>query len=221
MNLYLGESGEFTTAGDMDAEHKKALIDHLTQYKKEIFNALVRQQGNPAFGEPYQNHDPRMIDKLVSHRVTGPHNSGDIDIRPLQGKVTDDNFKNLNWMDDGKRFYLGDEENAPTDKRMIDLWPIDEEGSRWSNREGDGGPRPGQRGHRRGLREAGLPETGQFKATMATNPIFLDKYFPKEKEFYLDDNGTTLDLQDGGDDYFLNKYRHDYEIDCVTDEIAR
>ncbi len=198
INMYLGESGEFVNAGDMKtnhADHFEALKNHLTNNKLDIFNNIVRKHGSSHYGEsPYVDHDPRMIDKMISHRITGPFNSGTTDIRPIQGKVTEGNFKDLKWFDDGKRFYLGDKENATTDERMIDLWPIDKEGSSWSNREGDGGPQSGQRGHVPGKREAGLAEPGQFKATMATNPEFLDKYFPKEKEFYLDDNGMSLNL---------------------------
>jgi len=195
MDMYLGKDGNFVNAGDMKEEHRDALMKHFEEQKQAIFNSLVRiAQPNNSNSQPYSGHDPRMIDKLISHRKMGQGSdlSGPIDIRKLQGKVTKENFENLTWFHDGKRFFLGENEDASTDERMLDLWPIDEEGSNWSNRVGDGGPQPGQRGHRPGQREAGLPEPGQFKATMATNPEFLDRYFPKEKEFYMDDNGYSL-----------------------------
>ena len=202
--MYLGlgrtpeEEGNFTTSQELYDNYREnydELMKHLEFYKKEIFNALVRQQGG--FGDgAYSRFDPRMIDALISHRVTGENNSGPIDIRQFEGNVDDEKFKNLTWRHDGKRFYLGDMDDAPTDQRMLDIWPIDKEGSSWSNREDDGGPRPGQRGFVRGKREKGLAEPGAFKATMATNPEFLDKYFPKIAEYMLDDDGETLSLED-------------------------
>lgn len=198
-DMYLGANGTFTSSADMKENNPElydALKSHLSRNKLNVFNNLVRQQGSPFFGDAYGSHDPRMIDALISHRVTGDNNSGPIDIRQLEGNVTEENFEDLQWFDDGKRFYLGEEENAPTDMRMLDLWPIDKEGSRWSNREDDGGPRPGQRGFVRGKRESGLPEPGQIKATMATNPEFLDRYFPKIAEWMMDDDGKTLGFKD-------------------------
>lgn len=199
IDMYLGKNGTFTSPAEMkknNPELHKALKEHLTAKKLNIFNNLVRQQGSKKYGKAYENHDPRMIDALISHRVTGENNSGPIDIRDFNGKVTEENFENLQWFDDGKRFFLGENEEASTDERMLDLWPIDEEGSRWSNRVGDGGPQPGGTGYTLGKREVGLAEPGQLKATMATNPEFLEKYFPKVAEWMMDDDGRSLGFKD-------------------------
>ena len=183
---------------DMDEEHLGAIRDHLTEKRNSIFNSLVRMatHSNDRYTPvAYSSHDPRMIDYLVSHRKMngGQDLGGPIDIRQMNGNM--ETFKDLQWFNDDDRFFLGEDENAPTDMRMLDLWPIDEEGSSWSNRVGDGGPVRGQRGYVEGKREAGLPEPGQFKATMATNPEFLDKYFPKVAEWMMDDDGETLGFE--------------------------
>ena len=206
MDMYLGKGGNFVSPADMENKHVEAIIKHLTDNKTDIFDSITRQAEHAADWlepEPYISHDPHPVHKLIQHKSDGQYYypnginnpsdlSGEIDIRHLAGKVNESNFEPLKWMHDGKRFFLGEEENAPTDKRMLDLWQIDEEGSNWTMNEGDKGPNPNDEGNR----GRGIVEPGHFKATMATNPDFLDKYFPVEKRFRMDDDGNSLGFTD-------------------------
>ena len=188
------KKGQYLTPKEMKETfggHHDALLKHLERNKSEIFKALVRQHGSPSFGtKPYEDHDPQPVSKLIQHRRdagTAPGDtSGRIDIHDISKDV----FKDMKWFSDDERFYMSNEETDDIDKRLLDLYPITEENSKWTMRPGDGqGPRRGDRGYKEGVREHGIPEPGQFKATMGTNPQWLDKIFSAEASYQMKDRG--------------------------------
>jgi hypothetical protein len=180
-------------------DHYATLKNHLDRKKFEIFTSLVRQQGSPRYGSPYVDHDPTPVQKLIQHRRdsgTAPNDlSGTIDILDIGGRKVTDAMARMSWFDDGERFYMSDEETDDIDKRMLDLYPINKENSKWAMRPGDdeGPVRQGDRGYKQGVREYGLAEPGHFKATMGTNPEWLHQFFRPESSYHMEDRGQQMD----------------------------
>ena len=189
------KKGQYLTPKEMKetfGEHYDELMRHLERKKPEVFKAIVRQHSNPRNGnKPYVDHDPQAVSKLIQHRRnagTAPGDtSGRIDIHDISDE---DVFEQMKWFSDDNRFYMSDKETDDIDKRLLDLYPITEENSKWTMRPGDGqGPKEGDRSFKRGVREHGIPEPGQFKATMGTNPEWLNKHFPPEASYEMKDEG--------------------------------
>ena len=171
------KSNPFLTNQEMQdsfPEQYEALMGHLGGNKERIFNALVRQAGG-------QNGDKNPIQRFVSHITDAGVNggvldvddndepifdfNGTLDIHDMSDERVRDAMEAMQWFSDGNRFYLAPEETDDTDQRMLDIWPYDEEGTSWALRQGDGN------------RQSPITP-GYFKATMASDRDFLERFFP-------------------------------------------
>ena len=203
------KSNPFVTSGELEEnfpQQFQALMDHMNENREGIFNNLVRMSGRRS--NYYGNYgyadgsDAAPVSRLITHKLNGSRGArnamnGTTSIHDISDDAVREAMENMEWRQDGNGLYLADQEltSADGDKKLLDMYPINEENSRWAVLpQGDDAPTRGQRGFFDGLRGSGIVEPGHFKATMGTDDEFMDKNFPKIWSGELDGGNWTGDF---------------------------
>ena len=162
----------FVKAGELAQNfprHHQAMMEHLDANKNEIFDRMVRRNGNSAFGEAYDSYDPSNISRML-HRNVG-EDFDEMSIRDVSDEKVKAMIDKMKWHGKGTHTYLAPEKTDDWNQRMLDITPWDYEASKWANNpsstefdepERNWGARP-----------------GFMKATMGMDDKSMDQHFPK------------------------------------------